>query len=381
MRIEQILQRLAEIRTMMDAPDYDESQSEALLAEVRQLTAEKAQIESRAAQTEELRRQVGADTIARIQNQEETARRGSAPTNEEIRSGNAYAAAFLNAWRTGDETEARALLTTAGASGQIPVPTQLETEIRTAWEEHVLLSEVKHSYFRGDVKIGFELSATGASIHVEGTAAPEEETVTMGIVTLSAQNIKKWITVSDEALENTTVDTVGYLYKEIAHKIVEKAEEILIGKITAAPDTSDATHAGVPALKAAAIAADTVVSAVSLLAGQAKNLRLVMNRATYPAFVAVALAANYAIDVFDGLKERIVFSDALPAFSAASDGNTYAIVGDFANGAQANFPKGDTVTIKVDDMSLAEKDLVKIVGREPVGLGVVAVNHFVKITK
>lgn len=380
MRIDEINARLAEIRAMMESPDYDHAQSENLLAEVRSLNEERAQIEARAAQTAELRRQVGADTIARIQNQEEAARRGSATTNEEVRSGNAYAAAFLNAWRTGDETEARALLTTA-VSGQIPVPTQLETEIRTAWEEHVLLSEVKHSYFRGDVKIGFELSATGASIHVEGEAAPDEEVVTIGIVTLSAQSIKKWITVSDEALENTTVDTVGYLYKEIAHKIVEKAEEILIGKITAAPAVSDATHAGVPALKAAAIAADTIVSAVSLLAGQAKNLRLVMNRATYPAFVAVALAANYAIDVFDGLKERIVFSDALPAFSAASDGNTYAIVGDFANGAQANFPKGDTVTIKVDDMSLAEKDLVKIVGREPVGLGVVAVNHFVKITK
>lgn len=380
MRIDEINARLAEIRSMMEAPDYDHAQSENLLAEVRSLNEERAQIEARAAQTAELRRQVGADTIAKIQNQEEAARRGGAPTNEEIRSSNAYAAAFMNAWRTGDETEVRALLTTA-VSGQIPVPTQLETEIRTAWEEHVLLSEVKHSYFRGDVKIGFELSATGASVHVEGAAAPDEETVTIGIVTLSTQSIKKWITVSDEALENTTVDTVGYLYKEIAHKIVEKAEEILIGKITAAPAVSDATHAGVPALKAAAIAADTIVSAVSLLAGQAKNLRLVMNRATYPAFVAVALAANYAIDVFDGLKERIVFSDALPAFSAASDGNTYAIVGDFANGAQANFPKGDTVTIKVDDMSLAEKDLVKVVGREPVGLGVVAVNHFVKITK
>lgn len=380
MRIDEINARLAEIRAMMENPDYDHARSEELLAEVRSLNEERAQIEARAAQTAELRRQVGADTIARIQNQEAASRQGSATTNEEVRSGNAYAAAFLNAWRTGDETEARALLTTA-VSGQIPVPTQLETEIRTAWEEHVLLSEVKHSYFRGDVKIGFELSATGASVHVEGAAAPDEEVVTIGIVTLSAQSIKKWITVSDEALENTTVDTVGYLYKEIAHKIVEKAEEILIGKITAAPAVSDATHAGVPALKAAAIAADTIVSAVSLLAGQAKNLRLVMNRATYPAFVAVALAANYAIDVFDGLKERIVFSDALPAFSAASDGNTYAIVGDFANGAQANFPKGDTVTIKVDDMSLAEKDLVKIVGREPVGLGVVAVNHFVKITK
>ena len=377
MRIDEINARLAEIRSMMADPNYDHAQSEALLAEVRSLNDEKAQIEARAAQTAELRRQVGSAAVEQIQRQEQ---RNAAPSDEEVRSSRAYAAAYLNAFRSGDETEARALLTTA-VSGQIPVPTLLETEIRTAWEEHTLLAEVKHSYFRGDVKIGFELTATGASIHVEGSEAPAEEEITIGVVTLSAQNIKKWITVSDEALENTTVDTVGYLYKEIAHRIVEKAEEVLIGKITAAPAVSDATHAGVPAYSPAAIAADTIVNAVALLAGQAKNLRLVMNRATYPAFVSVALAANYAIDVFAGLKDRITFSDALPAYSAASGGQTYAIVGDFANGAQANFPKGDTVQIKVDDMSLAEKDLVKIVGREPVALGVVAVNHFVKITK
>lgn len=377
MRIEEILARLAEIRSLMSRPDYDDAQSEALLAEVRSLQAEQAQIEARAAQTAELRRNVGADVQAQIARQENPA---AVPSNEEIRSSAAYGAAFLHAWRTGDDHEARALLTTA-VSGQIPVPTQLETEIRTAWEEHQLLGLVRHSYFPGSVKIGFELSATGAEIHVEGSAAPDEEVVTIGVVTLEPETIKKWITVSDEALENTTVETAAYLYKEIAYRIVAKAEEILVGKIVAAPAVADATHAGVPVYAPAAIAADTIVNAVALLAGQASNLRLVMNRATYPAFVAVALAANYAIDVFDGLRDRIIYSDALPAYSTASGGATYAIVGDFGNGFQANFPNGDTVKLITDNLSLAEKDLVKIVGRESVGMGVVGDRHFVKITK
>ena len=73
-RIDEILNRLTEIRNMMAAPDYDEAQSEALLDEVRKLNQEKAEIEARAAQTAELRRQVGAGTVAQIQRQEQEAR-------------------------------------------------------------------------------------------------------------------------------------------------------------------------------------------------------------------------------------------------------------------------------------------------------------------
>lgn len=378
MRIDEIEARKAEIREML-AGDTTELDIDALTEEVRGLNEEAANIESRAAAEAELRTAVNPAVVAEITNNKNEERKTM--TDTEIRSSNEYAQAFLKAIKTGDETEARALLSTGVSGGQIPVPTQLETEIKTAWEEHQLMSLVKHSYFKGNVRVGFELTATGAEIHVEGTEAPDEEVITLGVVEIKAQNIKKWITVSDEALEGTTVDTMGYLYKEIAHKIVEKAEEVLVGKITASPAAATATAAGVPQLTANAIAADTLVKAVSLLSGQARNLHLVMNRQTYPAFVAIALAANYAIDVFDGLKDRIVFSDKLPAFSAASAGNVYAIVGDFGYGAQANFPNGDGLTIKVDDMSLAEKDLVKIVGRQYVGMAVVADKAFVNIKK
>ena len=50
-------------------------------------------------------------------------------------------------------------------------------------------------------------------------------------------------------------------------------------------------------------------------------------------------------------------------------------------GVQANFPKGEGVTIKYDDKSEAEADLVKIVGREYVALGITAPKHLAKVAK
>ena len=106
-----------------------------------------------------------------------------------------------------------------------------------------------------------------------------------------------------------------------------------------------------------------------------------MNKQTYPAFIAAAHAANYGFDVFNGLADKIVFTDKLPARSAATTSSpVYAIVGDFGRGAQVNLPNGEGVNLKVDDASLAEYDLVKIVGRMYAGIGVVADKAFVKIS-
>ena len=81
------------------------------------------------------------------------------------------------------------------------------------------------------------------------------------------------------------------------------------------------------------------------------------------------------------MEKKIVFSDKLPARSAATTTHpTYAIVGDFGYGAQVNLPNGDGVNLKVDDASLAEYDLVKVVGRMYAGIGLVADKAFVKIS-
>ena len=376
MTFEQTEERLSQITEEMKNEGAD---LEALKAEVDAIEARRAELTAIAEKRNALAAQIASGqaqaTVAKTFEQEERTM-----GLKEIRASQEYAQAFLNMIKNNDDTEVRALLSDNVTGGQIPVPTMLETEIKNAWEEHQLMGLVKHSYFKGNVKVGFELSATGAVVHVEGTVAPEEEVLTLGTVELKAENIKKWITVSDEAIEGTTVDTVGYLYKELAQRIVEKAEEVLVGKITSAPAASTATACGVRVFSGNP-ALDTIVRAVATLSAQAKDLHIVMNRQTKAEFVSLQLNANYAVDVFDGLKDRIVFSDKLPAFSAASVDDVYMIIGDFGYGAQANFPNGDNVTIKIDDLSLAEKDLVKIVGKEYVGLCVVAPYAFVNAKK
>lgn len=298
-----------------------------------------------------------------------------------------YGKAFLRGIKTGDFAECRALMTVNGTVGSdplnsatIPVPTFLDNEIKNAWEEHQIAGKIKKTYQKGIVKAVFEVSATGAEIHVEGTAAPGQEKIEFGSVELKPANIKKWITVTDEAIEGTTIDTVGYLYRELAHKIVEKAEEEIVNNITTAQVATDATHPGVPEITANPDV-DTVLVAEALLSAKAKDLSIMMNRQTYPMFVKLALKAGYAIDVFDGLKDKILFSDKYPAFSAASVGEVYMSIGDLGYGYQANFPAGNDVTIKRDDLSLAEFDLVKLVGKQYVGHGVVAPKAFVNVKK
>ena len=58
----------------------------------------------------------------------------------------------------------------------------------------------------------------------------------------------------------------------------------------------------------------------------------------------------------------------------------YAIIGDLS-GAQVNYPEGDGVVIKYDDLSEAEADLVKVVGRQYAAHAVTACNRFTLIAK
>lgn len=302
---------------------------------------------------------------------------------KDVRASKEYAKAFLRAMQTGDQKECRALLSTNGTSqtlsltGYVPVPEFLENEIKTAWEECKLLSLVKHSFFKGNVKIGFELTATGATVHAEGDDEPDEEVITLGTVEIKAANVKKWITVSDEALEGTTVDTMGYLFKEIAQKIVEAAEAILVGLIENAPTTATSSAVAVAEVEVTDLDVDTITTAAAEVSGKAKNLTAVMNRRTAAYLKAQAKKSYYGVDPFDGIP--VVFSDDFTAIGEAEEGDMLMAIGDFGYGAQANFPNGDTVMMKIDDASLAEKDLVKVVGRQYVGMALVANKAFVRV--
>lgn len=373
MTLEQIEARMTEIRSLVDSKD-ETADFEALSAEVDKLEERKAFLieEERKADIEAVTAGAGEEVKEIIVEEKHM------PTLKEIRSSAEYINAYAEYIKNDKDTEVRALLTDLVQDGQVPVPTFIEDEIKTAWEKSDLLSLTKKTYLKGIVKVGFELSATGASIHVEGAKAPAEEEITIGIVEIKPESIKKWITISDEVYDLKGEAFLRYIFDEITYRIAKKAEEVIIGLIEDAPDTADATHVSVDTLEADVISLGTVAQAIAKLSDQASNPIIVMNKATWAAFKAVQYAGNFSVDPFEGL--TVLFNNEIKSFDAADAGETYAIVGDFS-GIQANFPNGDEITLKFDDLSLAEADLIKIVGRESVGLGIVADKYFVKIAK
>lgn len=373
MTLEQIEARMTEIRSLVDSKD-ETADFEALNAEVDKLEERKAFLieEERKADIEAVTAGEGEEVKEIIVEEKHM------PTLKEVRSSAEYINAYAEYIKNEKDTEVRALLTDLVQDGQVPVPTFIEDEIKTAWEKSDLLSLTKKTYLKGIVKVGFELSATGASIHVEGAKEPSEEEITIGVVEIKPQSIKKWITISDEVYDLKGEAFLRYIFDEITYRIAKKAEEVIIGLIEDAPATADADEVSVDTLEADVISLGTVAQAIAKLSDQASNPVIVMNKATWAAFKSVQYAGSYAVDPFEGL--TVLFNNDIKSFDEAEAGDTYAIVGDFS-GIQANFPNGDEITLKFDDISLAEKDLIKIVGREYVGLGIVADKYFVKIAK
>ena len=116
-----------------------------------------------------------------------------------------------------------------------------------------------------------------------------------------------------------------------------------------------------------------------MLSDEAANPVVIMNKATWGTFKAAQYAGSFDVDPFEGLP--VVFNNTITAASAATTGVTYAIVGDLGHGALANFPNGEGIDFKFDDMTLKKADLIEVLGREYVALGVVAPDAFVKIVK
>jgi HK97 family phage major capsid protein len=297
-------------------------------------------------------------------------------TNDEVRASKEYVDAFARYIISEDDKECRALLT-ENVSGSVPVPVMVDDIIRTAWEKDDILSRVKKTFIRGNLKVAFELSADGAYVHTEGTTAPTEESLSFGIVTMVPANIKKWVRISDESVTMGGASLVQYVYDELTHQIIKKLASLVVDDIAGAKTTADADEASVAAITAAP-EVTTVALAYAQLSDEAANPVIIMNRATYANFISAQAAANYAFDPFRGLP--VVFSSALPAYDSASAADIYAIVGDL-DGVQVNYPEGDGVAIKYDDVTEAEKDLVKIVGRQYVAHALTACGRFCKIAK
>ena len=366
MTVEQIESRKAEILVEMDKDGADLS---ALEAEMREANAE---IERRAAdeaKKAEIRKMVASST-----------QKGTAvePAKVEVRNSKAYIDAYAQYLKTGDDTECRSLLTVnAPASGTIPVPVFLQEKIETAWEKDPILSRVNKTYLRGNAKVPFELSADGAYVHPEGTTAPTEEALTFGLVTLTPESIKKWVSFSDEVEDMKGEEFLNYIYDELTYRVLKKLADNCLDDITTANTTNGSTAIGVPKVTMAP-AVTTVPTAVAHLADEADGLVLIMNRLTEVEFTAAYAAGNFAFDPFAGLPRA--YSSHLPAYASASSNAVYAIVADL-KGMQVNYPNGEGVTLKYDNLTKKTQDIVEVLGRQYAAHGITKLGRFVNIAK
>lgn len=377
MSIDQLEERKTAIGAELDAPEAD---LDALEAEARAIKEEIERRKAEEAKREEIRAAVAAGAGRVTEKIEE--KENKTMTLEEIRSSSRYMEAYANYIRTGRDEECRAILTetnpgSVSGSGPVPVPVLVDEVVRTAWDNDEILSRVRKTYFRGNLKVAFERSATAAALHTEGTTGPSEESLVLGIVTMIPANIKKWIKITDEAATMGGEAFLRYVYDELTYQIIKKLAGEVVGDIVGANTTHGSTSVGVPKV-AADPAVGSVAKAMGYLSDEATDLVVIMNRLTFSAYKVAQYAANYAMDIFEGLP--VLFSDKLPAYAAADANAVYMIVGDL-KGAQVNYPEGDGVAIKYDDLSEAEDDLIKIVGRQYVAHAVTAPGRFVNVTK
>lgn len=359
LNIEEVETRAAEIATETAEADAEK---------VGELNAELEAIEERKAiikEEMETRKKAEAAVIEGEGKVIEERKEEHKMTNMEIRNSKEYIEAFAKYIRTGKDAECRAILTENVEDGIVPVPEFVESRVRQAWERDEIFSRVAKTYVRGNLKVGFEISATDAEIHVEGEKEPDEEKLVLGIVRMVPENIKKWITVSDEVLALGAEEFLSYLYDELTYKIIQKAADLVVEAIQNAPAESTEEAVGVAKVDGDVDAAN-ILTAIGMLGDNAQNNVIIASGSTLSAVRLAALEANFAYDPFFGLtviqKENV-------------DG---AIIGDLT-GVQANLPEGEAVKFIFDNLSLAEKDMVKIVGRLYAAIAVVGPKMFAVI--
>lgn len=355
--IELIDQRLEEIRSLDISAMDDQAEVEKLTAEAKELN------EKRAALVEE-RKQAEAKVLASAEVTEEHENREAKPVMENTITRNSpeYINAYAEAIKTDNYKELRSLLTENVTGGTVAVPDIVADFVKEAWESNEIWRRVPKTFLKGNYKIQFEINAPIAVAHTEGTDPISEENLQMGIVNLQPVYFKKYVKVSDEALSLTGEAFLQYIYAEVTDRIIAA----IINSLMVAINASTATTAGIPhsATIQGAIANTDIVNAIGQLKGELRDVVVMTSRSAYAQYKALAFAAGYGIDIFDGLE--VLFTDQLPT-------GVRAIVGSLRDGAHANLPNGQEVEFKIDSTSLAltSADMVGILGRMYAGVGVV----------
>ena len=244
------------------------------------------------------------------------------------------------------EQRSAATLLSENGGGIIAVPTYVEDRINTAWENNEIMRRVRRTYLAGNVKVGVEVSSSGAVIHEEGGLPIEPEELIIEYVNLVGEYVKKLVEVSHTVLDLRGSAFLNYLYDEVEYQIVKKCADEVLSKIMHSTHHTEIQGTGTDNAPTTA----DIINAQGYLAGDA-NPVLVISRANAAALKAAALSANYGYDPFDGLE--VIYTD---------NPNFGAMVVDLS-AVQVNYPDGDQPKFIFDEYTKADENIVRIVGR------------------
>ena len=335
MTIEELETRRAAIATEIDAEGAD---LDALEAEAKGIKEELESRKAAEAKKAEIRANVAkgkGEVINKIPEEKK-------PMNEEKRKAELMDA--LAEYIKGTATaEQRALLTTGVTGGTVKVSNIVDDFVWTDWDKSPILSRIRKVYVRGNYSVGYEASATGAVKHTEGDMEnPTEEVLTLGYINFVEQYYKKWITVSDTVLAMKGETFMRYLMDEFGHQLAIALENAVVAEIVASSLSAKVTN---PIDNTAAMAG------FARLSDEATNPVVIISKATYAAIMNARATTGAKIeDPFNGME--VLFNRNV----------TGMLVGDL-DGVVANFPDGEDFKFIIDDKSLAEHDMVKIVGK------------------
>lgn len=349
MTIEQLEARRAEIVSELDTPDAD---LDALEAESRSIKEELENRKAAEAKKAEIRSAVASGAGTVIQKVEEPKMNVEERKNEMLEA----LAEYIKGRAT---SEQRALLTTGATGGTVKVSNIVDDFIWTDWDKSPILSRIRKVYVRGNYSVGYEASSTGAVKHTEGAAAPAEETLTLAYVNFIEQYYKKWITVSDTVLALKGRAFLDYLLDEFGHQLAIALEDAIVAEIAASSLSAKVTN---PIDNTAAMAG------FAALSDEAANPVVIISKANYAAIMnARATTGGKIEDPFNGME--VLFNRNVAGM----------LVGDL-DGVVANFPDGQDFKFIIDENSLAERDLVKIVGKVLADVHLVRPNGFAVVT-
>ena len=155
MTIEEMEERKAAIAAEVDAPEAD---LDALETEARSINEEIEARKAAEAQRNEIRAAVahGDGEVRSIFEKEEK----PTMTLDEVRAMPKYVDAYADYIKSGDDRECRAILTETNpgsveGSGPVPVPKIVDGLVRTAWENDAIMSRVRRTFVRGNLRVAF----------------------------------------------------------------------------------------------------------------------------------------------------------------------------------------------------------------------------------